>query len=123
MMSVIATSLGCSFLCVYCITNQCCFIIVVSPTVAMFPLQGLYIVKINVRVLFLPRIVMKVHRFIPGGSCPFCRTAEEILIKMNIVVPPGLQSELHLIFDLDMQKLILFFDQVSFNVCLNWWYT
>ena len=120
MMSVITASLGCSFLCVCCITNYCCFIIVVSLTDTMFPLQGMYIVKIDVRVLFLPRIVMKVHRLIPGGSCPFCRIAEEILFKMNIVVPPGLQSELHLIFDLDIQKLILFFGQVSFKVCLNW---
>ena len=105
MMSVIATSLGCSFLCVYCITNQCCFIIVVSPTVAMFPLQGLYIVKVDDRVLFFPRIVMKVHRPIPDGLCPFFRSAKEILLKVNIAVPPGLQSELHLIFDSEVQKL------------------
>ena len=66
---------------------------------------------------------MKVHHPIPDGSCPFCRTAEEILIKVNIAVPPALQSGFHLIFDSDMQKLILFFGQVSFNVFLNWWYT
>ena len=51
-MSVIAASLWCFFLCVCCITNNICFIIVVSPTVAMFPLQGLYIVNIDVQVLF-----------------------------------------------------------------------
>ena len=66
---------------------------------------------------------MKVHRPIPDGSCPFCRTAEEILLKMNIEVSPGLQSEFHLIFDSDVQKLFLFFGQASFSVCLNWWYT
>ena len=62
---------------------------------------------------------MKVHRPIPDESCPFCRTAEEILFKVNIVVPPGLQSEFNLIFDSDVQKLILFFGQASFSVCLN----
>ena len=123
MMSVIAASLGCSFLCVCCITNYCCFIIVVSLTDTMFPLQGMYIVKIDVRVLFFPRIVMKVHRPIPDGSFPFCMTAEEMLLKVNIAVLPGLQSEFHLIFDSDVQKLILLFDQSSFSVCLNWWYT
>ena len=122
-MSVIAASLGCPFLCVYCITNHCCFIIVVSPTVEMFPLQGMYIVNIDVRMLFFPSIAMKVHRPIPDGSYPFCRTAEDILLKVNIANPPGLQSEFHLIFDSDVQKLILFFGQASFSVCLNWWYT
>ena len=122
-MSVITASLWCSFLCVCYITNHFCFIIVVSPTVAMFSLQGLYIVNIDVKVLFLPRIVMKVHHPISDRSCPFCRTTEEILLKMNIVVPPGLQSEFHLIFDSDVQKLNLFFGQASFSVCLNCWYT
>ena len=51
-MSVIAASLGYSFRCVCYITNHCCFIIVVYPTVAMFPLQGLYIVNGDVRVFF-----------------------------------------------------------------------
>ena len=122
-MSVIAASLGCSFLCVCCITNHCCFIIVVSPIVAMFPLQGLYIVNIDVRVLFFPSIVMKVHRPIPDRSCPLCNTVEEILLKVNIAVPPGLLCEFHIIFDSDVQKLILFFGQASFSVCLKWWYT
>ena len=69
-MSVIAVSLGCSFLCVCYITNHFCFIIVVLPTVATFSLQGLYIVNIDVRMLFLPKFVMKVHRLFPDGSCP-----------------------------------------------------
>ena len=122
-MSVIAASLGSSSLCNCYITNHCCSIIVVSPTVAMFPLQDMHIVNIDFRVLFFPNIVMKVHRPIPDGSCPFCRTAEEILLKVNIAVPSGLQSEFHFIFDSDVQKLILFFGQASFSVCLNWWYT
>ena len=120
-MSAIAASRGCSFLCVCCITNYCCFIIAVSPTVAMFPLQGLYIINIDFRVLFFPSIVMEVHCHIPNGSHPFCRTAEKILLKVNIAVPPGLQSEFHFIFDSDMQKLI-FFCQTSFSVYQNWWY-
>ena len=77
-------------------------------------------VKIDVWVLFLPSIVMNVHLPMPDGSCPFCRTAEEILLKANIDVPPGLESEFHLIFDLDVQKLILSFDQVSYSVFLDW---
>ena len=104
----------------YYITNHCYFIIVVSPTVVMFPLQGLYIVHIDVRVLFFPSIAMKVHRPIPDGSCLFYRTAEEILLKVDIAVPPGLQSEFHFIFDSDVQKLILFVGQTSFSVYLNW---
>ena len=52
---------------------------------------------------------MKIHRPIPDGSCPFCRTAKEILLKVNIAVPPDLQSELHLIFDSEVQKLIFIF--------------
>ena len=122
-MSVIAASLGCFFLYVCCITNNICFIIDVSPTVAMFPLQCLFIVNIDVQVLFFPSIVMKVHRIILDGACPFCSTAKEIFLKMNIAVPPGLLSKLHLIFDSDVQNLILFFGQASFSVCLNWWYT
>ena len=77
-------------------------------------------VKIDVWVLFFPSIVMNVHLPMPDGSCPFCRTAEEILLKANIDVPPGLESEFHLIFDLDVQKLILSFDQVSYSVFLDW---
>ena len=69
--------------------------------------------------VFYPRIVMNVHLPMPDGSCPFCRTAEEMLLKANIDVPPGLESEFHLIFDSEVQKLILFFGQVSFTVCLN----
>ena len=122
-MSMISVSHGCLFLCVCCITNHCYFIIIVFPTVAIFPLQGLFIVNIDVRVLFFPSITMKVHRPIPNESCPFCRTAEEILLKVNIAVTPSLLSEFYFIFDSDVQKIILFFGQASFSVCLNWGYT
>ena len=56
-------------------------------------------VNIDVRVLFFPSIVMNVHLHMLDGSCPFCRTTDEILLKANIVVPPGLESEFHLIID------------------------
>ena len=49
MMSVIAACRGWSFLFVCCIINHCCLIIVVSPTVSICPLQGLYMVMIVVR--------------------------------------------------------------------------
>ena len=89
----------------------------------MFPLQVMYIVNIDVRVLFFSRIVLNVHRTIPDGSCALCRTVEEIVIKVNIAVSSGLQSKFNLIFDSDVQKLILFFGQASFSAYLNWWYT
>ena len=77
-------------------------------------------VHIDVRMLFFPSIVMNVHLPMLDGSCPFCRTAEEILLKANIAVSPGLESEFHLILDSDVQKLILSFGQVSFSIFLNW---
>ena len=70
--------------------------------------------------VFPPSIMMKVYRPIPDESCPFCSTAEEKLPKMNIAVPSSLLSEFHFIFDSDVQKLILFFGQTSFSVCLHW---
>ena len=39
--------------------------------------------NIDVRVLFYTSIVMKVHRPIPNGSYPFCKTAEDILLKFG----------------------------------------
>ena len=108
-MSVISASLGCSFLFVYYITNHCCFIIVVSATVAMFPLQGMYIEKDWWRVLFFPRIVMKVHRPIPDGSCPFYRTANKILFKMNIAVPPSLHSLSSIWYLIQMCRSLFYF--------------
>ena len=93
----------------YYITNHCYFIIVVSPTVVMFPLQGLYIVMIDVQVLFFPRIVMKVHRPIPDGLCPFCRTANEILFKVNIVVPPSFHSLSSILYLIQMCRSLFYF--------------
>ena len=43
------------------------------------------------------------YRPISEGSCPFCRTADEKKIKVNIAVPSGLQSEFHLISDSEVQ--------------------
>ena len=59
---------------------------------------------------------MNVHLPIPDESYTFCKTAEEILFKANIAVPPGLESEFHLIFDSEVQKLILLFGHASFSV-------
>ena len=123
MMSVTAALRRWSFIFVCCITNHCCFIIVVSPTVSICPLQGLYMAKIVVRELFFPKIVMKVHRPMPERSCPFCRTADETLFKVNIAVPPALQSEFHLISDSEVQKLILCFGHASLSVYLKLWWT
>ena len=39
-----------------------------------------------------------------------------MLFKANIAVPPGLESEFHLIFDSEVQKLILLFGHASFSV-------
>ena len=78
-------------------------------------------VKIVVRELCFPKIVKKFQRPIPEGSCPFCSTADETLSKVNIVVPPGLQSKFHVMSDSEVQKLILCFGHVSLRVCLNLW--
>ena len=59
MMYVTAALRGWSFLFVYCITNYCCFIIVVLPTVYLFPLQGLYMVNIVVRLLCSLRLLWR----------------------------------------------------------------
>ena len=64
---------------------------------------------------------MKVHRPMPEGSSPFCRTADETLFKVNITVPPALQSEFHLISDSKVQKLILCFGHTSLSVYLKLW--
>ena len=75
-------------------------------------------VKIVVRELCFPKIVENVQRpIIPEGSCPFCRTADDTLSA----VPPGLQSEFHVISDSEVQKLILCFGHVSLRICLNLW--
>ena len=118
-MSVTAACRGRSFIFVCCIVNHCYLIIDVSSNVFIYPLQGLYMVKIVVRELFFPKIVKNVQRPIPEGSCPFCRTADEILSKVNIVVSPGLQSQFYVISDSEVQTLILCFGRVSLRVCLN----
>ena len=76
-------------------------------------------VNIIVRLLFFSKIVMNVHRPIPEGSCPFYRTADEILFKVKIAVPPGLQYEFHLTFDSEVQKSILLFGHASLSVYLE----
>ena len=81
MMYVTAACRGWSFLFVCCIINHCCLIIVVSPTVSIYPLQGLYMVKIVVRELFFPKIVKNFQR------------PDETFTMVNIALPPGLQSE------------------------------
>ena len=76
-------------------------------------------VQIVVQQLFFPKSVMKIHRPIPEGSCPFCRTADETLSKVNIAVSLGLQSEFYLISDSEVHTLILCFSHASLSVCLK----
>ena len=59
MMSMTATFHGWYFLFVCCITNHCCFIIVVSSTVSICPLQGLYMVQIVVQQFFFLRVLWR----------------------------------------------------------------
>ena len=115
-MSVIVASLGCSFLSFCCIANHCCFINIVSPTVEIFPLQGLYIVNIDVLVLFVLRMVINFHLPSLDDLFPLWIIEEDILLSDTITVPLRSYSEFESILDSNMHVVTLSLGQCCFIV-------
>ena len=79
------------------------------PTFEMTLLQGQYTVRIIVLLLFCGSIVINVHRPIPDISFLLCNIANDILFKVNVVVPPGLKSKFHCRLDSDIYVVIFSF--------------
>ena len=79
------------------------------PTFEMTPLQERYTVRIIILLLFSRSIVINVHRPIPDLSFLLCNIANDILFKVNVVVPPGLKSEFHCKLNSDIYVVIFSF--------------
>ena len=89
MTSFIAAWCGCWLYCLDFITNHWCLMTVECSTISMLLLQGLYVVKIVIRLLCRPKIDKKVHCPISYLTWAFWRIADEILLSANIAVTPG----------------------------------
>ena len=92
-----------------CVTiNHCSLRTTEFPTFEMTPLQGQYTVRIVVLLLFCRSIFINVHRPIPDLLFLFCNITNDILFKVNVVVPPGLQTLFHCRLDSDVHVVIFF---------------